>query len=295
MRRKSLRRKLQGAAHRAAPCATRVRMRPAHCRPVERHERHSINWVALTASAAGITILILASAAGFLLLRSEVRVDAIKPWPDATEQCYDDGFPKVDWEYWQSVNPDVIGWVTVPDTIIDYPIVQASPEDPDYYLDHNVYGEPDYRGCPYLDAECAADGFDSRVCYIYGHHLDDGSMFSSFASYADESFWDAHREVLLQTSHKKYSLNILCTDVIDAAVQSKFSAKTDDEFAQWAGDVLEGCEAVYSASRSVEPTGCPKSFADGVKVFVTCSYTRWDNERTLVYTGVSDADEVQNR
>lgn len=44
------------------------------------------------------------------------------------------GFPEVDWDYWKSVNPDVIGWVTVPGTNIDSPIVQAHSDDPEYYL-----------------------------------------------------------------------------------------------------------------------------------------------------------------
>ena len=50
-----------------------------------------------------------------------------------------DGAPTVDWEFWLSVNPDIVAWVSVPGTDIDYPVVQASADDPTFYLDHDVY------------------------------------------------------------------------------------------------------------------------------------------------------------
>lgn len=64
----------------------------------------------------------------------------------------------VDWGYWQGVNPDIIGWVTVPGAGIDYPIVQAHEGDPDHYLRYDVYGGWNYHGVPYLHWKCADVG-----------------------------------------------------------------------------------------------------------------------------------------
>ena len=91
-----------------------------------------------------------------------------------------DGSGGVDWGYWQSVNPDIIGWVTVPGTGIDYPIVQAHDGDPDHYLRYDVYGGWNYHGVPYLHWKCADDGLlGAGNALVFGHHLDDGTMFSA--------------------------------------------------------------------------------------------------------------------
>ena len=89
---------------------------------------------------------------------------------DDASEAADDGFPTVDWAYWQGVNPDVIGWITVPGTTINSPIVQAPTDDPDFYLSHDVYGNYNIYGAIYLDAECAEAGLDSRNAVILGHH-----------------------------------------------------------------------------------------------------------------------------
>lgn len=54
----------------------------------------------------------------------------------------------IDWDYWRSVNPDVVGWIRVEGTQIDYPIVQASPDDPDHYLNYDVYNLSEPMGLP---------------------------------------------------------------------------------------------------------------------------------------------------
>lgn len=83
-------------------------------------------------------------------------VDAIGAEDEAAGE--NDGSGGVDWGYWQGVNPDIIGWVTVPGAGIDYPIVQAHEGDPDHYLRYDVYGGWNYHGVPYLHWKCADDG-----------------------------------------------------------------------------------------------------------------------------------------
>ena len=141
---------------------------------------------------AGILLAACIGAAG-LLVQSRSAATSFDPSPSLTVEDAEDGFPAVDWEYWQDVNPDVIGWVTVPGTPIDYPIVQAHADAPTWYLSHDVYGNWNIYGCPYLDADCEEEGFDSRVAYVFAHHMDDGSMFAPLASLD----LDECREILL--------------------------------------------------------------------------------------------------
>ena len=91
---------------------------------------------------ASITALIGAAVLGIWLFDIHSRAVDIDPSPVSNTplECEaGDGFPVVDWEYWLSVNPDIVAWVSVPGTGIDYPVVQASAVDPTFYLDHDVY------------------------------------------------------------------------------------------------------------------------------------------------------------
>lgn len=139
-----------------------------------------------------VTALVGAAALGLWLFSIHDRAADVDPSPilaDASgSDAASDGAPTVDWEFWLSVNPDIVAWVSVPGTEIDYPVVQASADDPTFYLDHDVYRGWNPYGCPYLDAGCAGRGIDSPLALMFGHHMNDGSMFSAFANYSDRGF-----------------------------------------------------------------------------------------------------------
>lgn len=95
----------------------------------------------------------------------------------------------------QTENPDCIGWVSIPGTDVDFPVMQSKAE-PEFYLKHDFDREYNIYGLPFLDARCS---LDSDNLLVYGHHMNDGSMFSCLHSYEDAEFLDAHREVVFET------------------------------------------------------------------------------------------------
>ena len=217
------------------------------------------------------------------------RASCLEPNPQNTPipEASDDDFPVVDWDYWTHVNPDVIGWVTVPGTSLDYPIVQAHEDNPQFYLTHDVYGSWNFAGCPYLDAGCKEEGLlESRNAVIFGHNLGfgDDSMFATFASYTDEAFAKAHAVVYLQTPSKKTTLSVMASDCVagwDSTKRTHFANERD--FEAWYEDR-------YNASIVKVIDQAP----DRIATFVTCSYNRWSNERTLVYCSSSDSGPSVN-
>ena len=111
--------------------------------------------IALAASA----VFLLSAAAMFAFLLYCRQAAHTPPSPDAAPKSTvedGDGFPAVDWDYWQDINPDVIGWVTIPGTTVDSPILQAHGDAPGYYLKHDVYGNYNPAGAIYLDAANSA-------------------------------------------------------------------------------------------------------------------------------------------
>lgn len=225
--------------------------------------------------SATCTICVVALTAFLLSVHS--RAETTSPPPRLGAEQSEDAFPVVDWDYWMEVNPDVIGWVTVPGTEIDYPIVQAPQDDPTYYLDRNVYREWSYMGCPYLDAGCAEGGlFDGPSTVLFGHNLGlgDTSMFAAFANFVDEEYAKDHRVVLIQSPNRKEAIRVLavaCVGGWEALKRTSFVS--EDDFAAYCENLLRNADVVLS---------------DGVEggpfyTFVTCSYNYWSDERALVF------------
>lgn len=199
---------------------------------------------------------------------------------DQPQTKTDDGYPIIDWDYWISINPDVVGWITVPDTNIDYPIVQARDSDPDYYLTHDIYGNYNIFGAIYLDAACAhTGGMQSPNTVIFGHHMNDGSMFADFARYSALSYLHAHDKVLIQTPDTKTTLYAKAANIIpgwQASKRTEFASQED----------LSNYLVSQTASASAHISDIDLQATDAVHAysFVTCSYNRWSsNERTIVY------------
>lgn len=225
------------------------------------------------------------------------RASQLDPNPNATtfnsareekqecEQTDENGFPHVDWEHWRQVNPDVVGWITVPGTPLDYPVVQAPPDDPLYYLTHDVYRTWNFAGCPYLDAGCLEGGLaHSRSAVVFGHNLGHGdtSLFATVAHMTDGGFAHKHRRVLVQTPETKCVYLIVGSSCIPGSQATKrTSFTTAEDFHSWLSNRLADCTLLLDDD-AVD--------TDQVLVLCTCSYSRWNDERTVVYAVPSSAE-----
>ena len=94
----------------------------------------------------------------------------------------------------QSMNSDVIAWITVYDTPIDYPVVQGT--DNEYYLKHTFKKTEHVAGSIFLDKDNSQD-FSNRKSILYGHNMKDGSMFQGLHKYESESYLQEHNKVYL--------------------------------------------------------------------------------------------------
>ena len=105
----------------------------------------------------------------------------------------------------QEANPDTIGWISIPGTEIDYPVMYT-PEDPDFYLNHGFDREPSAGGMIYLDAgdDCGgrkvqepaeAEAAKRTNLILYGHHMKNGTMFAGLEQYHSAEFFEEHRTI----------------------------------------------------------------------------------------------------
>ena len=94
------------------------------------------------------------------------------------------------------MNHDLVGWITIPGTDIDYPVVQC--EDSEYYLDHDFFGRENNNGQIILDKLC--DPYTpSYNLVISGHNMRSDKMFGTLDEYRNKSYWEAHKIVQFDT------------------------------------------------------------------------------------------------
>ena len=132
-------------------------------------------------------------------------------------------------------NPDCVGWLTIPDTGIDYPVMHT-PNDPEHYLRRDFYGESASGGTPFLDGRNAAQTKGQNLI-LYGHNMMDGSMFKPLISYLEPNFRESHKDIFLELNGKQYHYEVLAvvetntqcslyqyTGLNDPAIESDFRA-----------------------------------------------------------------------
>ncbi len=115
----------------------------------------------------------------------------------------------IDWDALRAINPDVVGWIYVPGTVINYPVAHVDGDD-EYYLHHNFSRSSSGQfgaeyGCIQLSGVNNAD-FSDRVNVIYGHNMANGSMFAALSFFYDSSRFNAHRTFYLFTPTGYYKL-----------------------------------------------------------------------------------------
>ncbi len=117
----------------------------------------------------------------------------------------------IDWNALQEENADIYAWIYIPNTKVDYPILQHPTED-DYYLDHNIDGSSGYPGCIYSQSMNSKDFTDSNTV-LYGHNMKDDSMFGSLHEFEDNEFFDENPFIYIYTPEKTYVYTIFaaCT------------------------------------------------------------------------------------
>lgn len=98
-------------------------------------------------------------------------------------------------------NNDMVGWIKVEDTKINYPVMQSK-DNPNFYLRHGFDKGYTVYGCPYVQENCDVDAPSDNLV-IYGHHMNDNSMFAGLMKYADKSFWEKHKTIQFDTLTEK--------------------------------------------------------------------------------------------
>ncbi len=171
----------------------------------------------------------------------------------------------------KQTNPDVIGWITVPDTQIDYPVVKTS--DNDYYLDHSITGAYLNSGTIFVDYRNERDWTDKNTV-IYGHNMASGAMFAHLAKFKSSSFLRAHPYIYIQTENGIYVYKVFSvyeTNKYNPYIRIHFGS--DNDFLEWAKSMKSSSLKSVSYSfksddRVITMSTCTNGFGDDGRLAV---------------------------
>ena len=192
----------------------------------------------------------------------------------------------INWDALREVNPDVVGWIFVPDTKVSYPIVHRDGDD-SYYLNHTFGGETTGQfgaefGCIMLSGENASD-FADQVNVVYGHNMADGSMFAQFAKFTDAAAFNEHRTVYILTPAGNYKLSTFAIDRIEetdtSVVVPNFA--TQAELSSYAQTRMD------ASLVTPDPASSPASSIGKIFAFSTCDNAN-DFYRFITFAEVVD-------
>lgn len=117
----------------------------------------------------------------------------------------------------ETVSEDIYAWIYIPDTNIDYPVLQHATDNA-YYLEHNLDGSEGYPGCIYTENYNSKDFTDPQTV-VYGHNMRDGTMFSDLHKYEDEDFFNENKYVFFYTEDDVFAYRIFAAYQTDNSHQ----------------------------------------------------------------------------
>lgn len=173
-----------------------------------------------------------------------------------------------------AINEDIVGWINVEDTLIDYPVLQS--EDNDYYLTRNYKEEETRAGSIFLDYRTDITSAPKHTI-LYGHRMKDASMFSGLTKFLEEDFFEDPPSMYFDTLHDQYDIEVFAayqTHTDFYYIETEF--KDDQDYGQFLTEI----QAKSTFRSDVEVTA-----EDQIITLSTCDYSLDPTEGRLVVHG----------
>ncbi len=167
-------------------------------------------------------------------------------------------------------NKNLIGWIKIDDTIIDYPVMKSINGNGNFYLDHDYDGKEDRNGTLFMDDLCDPQGPSDNLI-IYGHNMKSGQMFGNLDNYKSESFYKSHKTVKFDTIFREGVYEVAFV------FQSKVYSEADITFKYYQFIEPNSAEEFDSGIRAMKEmslydTGVDAQYGDQLITLSTCDY-----------------------
>ncbi len=182
----------------------------------------------------------------------------------------------IDFDGLREENPEIYAWIRVPDTNIDYPILQHEGEDQSYYLTRDIHGTTTQAGSIYTEYYNNKH-FQDPNTIIYGHNMKNGSMFHNVRLFAEKEFFDVHEELYIYMPGKilKYQI-INCYVYDDRHLLASFDLSDETVHEAYLEEIMRP-RSMYTMIRE----GVELSTEDKLITLSTCVANQPNNRRLL--------------
>lgn len=182
-------------------------------------------------------------------------------------------------------NSDLVGWIRIEDTNINYPVVQSKDE-PNFYLKHGFDKEYADCGCPYVQENCDVQKPSDNLV-IYGHHMKSGSMFADLEKFKNRDFQREHKTVFFDTLYERQTYEIIAVfkTAVYTGSENEFQyyrfvdAAEPEQFDEYIRKVKE---------RALYDTGVSAAYGDKLITLSTCEYSNRNGRLVLVAKRVTE-------
>lgn len=190
-------------------------------------------------------------------------------------------------------NGDMAAWIIVDGTVIDYPVMQT-PEDENYYLNRDFYGNEDKAGCLLLDDDSAIYGENATTnLIIHGHNMKAGTMFGGLDEYVSEEYYQEHKSMEIYTRTDKREYEVIAVFYSQVYYPSDlvfkyynfFHADNELEFNYFYDNIKE---------LSLYDTGVSAQLGDHFLTLSTCAYHVEDGRFVVVAKEVNREEKYEN-
>ena len=186
-------------------------------------------------------------------------------------------------------NPDLVGWIRIPGTPGDYPVMWT-PDEPEKYLRTDFEGKYSLSGLPFVSADCNVSPMPDEKAYsntlIYGHHMQDGSMFAVLTEYEKQDFYEKHKTIEFDriyddASYEEYEYEVISAFKTEIGKGFEYYRYADVEDVDRFSEYLENVETLnlLTYKRTVDNVS-------DLMTLSTCSYhVSGDKGRFVVVAG----------
>lgn len=218
--------------------------------------------------AVGVALLLVA---GGLFVKAQIGYKKANDYYNGIAEMAvkdssgEDGIPQIDFDALNKESDDIVGWIYVPGTRINYVVAQG--ETNNTYLRHLPNGEYSENGTIFMDMDGTAPGMVDQQTTLYGHHMNDGAMFEPIDASMDQKVFDTFKKVYYITPEMTYVLKPMFTmqvqdDYVDARRTNFDSEKAFTQYLQ---------ASLAQAKASAKDAAAEVEKADKVLTLVTCA------------------------
>ena len=176
-------------------------------------------------------------------------------------------------------NADCIGWICIPGTAVDYPLMHT-PEDSEKYLRKDFYGAYSINGVPFLDGRCS---LESANLIIYGHNMKTGTIFGCLTEYKKAAYYQEHPYIEFDTLYGDAKYEVFAAFAIDVVqdtsfVYNQYVDMDEDTYNDYVAEVIR---------RSDVDSGIRPEYGEQLLTLSTCEYSSANGRYVVVARKVS--------